>query len=141
MALLLTATAPGHALYFYVGGGPIGLPFASDAAAPACDGAGILSRIRERFASAHAWTWRTGLTISAIEWAGDSRPGGEYPSLIGRRYCEARAVISTGQPSPVYYLIETHQGFAGVGTRVTFCLPGYDPWRIYDASCRTVRPL
>jgi hypothetical protein len=142
VSMLAAAALPAAATDFYLPGTqPIGLPFANDAAVPACDGAGVLSRIRDRFAWAHSRTWRSGLSISAIEWTGDARPGGEYPSLIGRRYCEASAVISNGDRARVYYLIETHQGFAGVGARVTFCLPGYDPWHVYDKDCRTVRPL
>jgi hypothetical protein len=142
IAMLVSAAVPAGAVDFYLSGTqPIGLPFASDAAVPACDGAGVLSSIRDRFARAHSRTWRTGLSIAAIEWAGDARPGGEYPSLIGRRYCEASAVFSNGERSKVYYLIESHQGFAGLGARVSFCLPGYDPWHVYDKDCRTVRPL
>jgi hypothetical protein len=142
VSMLVAAAVPAAATDFYLPGTqPIGLPFANDAAVPACDGAGVLSRIRDRFAGAHSRTWRSGLSISAIEWAGDARPGGEYPSLIGRRFCEASAVISNGERARVYYLIETHQGFAGLGARVSFCLPGYDPWHVYDKDCRTVRPL
>jgi hypothetical protein len=142
LAMLASAAVPAGAVDFYVQNWqPIGLPFADDGAVPACNSAGVLSGIRSRFAWAHSRTWRTGLSISAIDQAGDTRAGGEYPSLIGRRYCQASAVISDGARSSVFYLIETHQGFAGLGARVTFCLPGYDPWHVYDKDCRTVRPL
>jgi hypothetical protein len=142
LALAVAAAAPAAAGDFYVRDGrAIGLAFASDTAVPACDAAGVLSGIRTRFAWAHSRTWRTGLTIASIDRAGDARTGGEYPSLIGRRFCEAGVTISNGARSKVYYLIETHQWFAGIGAKVTFCLPGYDPWHVYDKACRTVRPL
>ena len=130
-AVLSAATAVSAAeptvvyLDSYVGS-PIGLPFASDATVPSCDTA--LSQIG----------WRVGAT--SVEWVRDAGGGG-HPSLIGRRYCEARALIREGRESSIYYLIETHQRFAGIGAKVTFCVPEYDRWRVYDGNCRTVRPL
>jgi hypothetical protein len=129
IAAVLAAAAPAAAaeptVFYLHTPSAIGLPFADDAAVPACDGY-ALTQIG----------WRVGAV--SFEWVRDAG-GGKYPSLIGRRYCEARAVVHDGQVSPIYYLIETHQQFAGIGAKVTFCLPGYDPWRVYDAACRTVR--
>jgi hypothetical protein len=130
-AVLSAATAAGAAepTVFYMDSGlgsPIGLPFASDAAVPSCDS--TVSEVG----------WRAG--ASFVEWVHETGAG-EYPSFIGRRYCEARAVVDEDRTSSIYYLIETHQYFAGVGAKVTFCVPEHDRWRIYDANCRTVRPL
>lgn len=131
LAAVLTAAVPASAAdptVFYLDsylGSPIGLPFASDAAVPSCDAA--LSQIG----------WRVG--AASIDWVRDAG-GGQWPSLIGRRFCEARAQIRDGHQSSIYYLIETHQRFAGIGAKVTFCVPEYDRWRIYDKNCRTVRP-
>jgi hypothetical protein len=61
-------------------------------------------------------------------------------SLIDRVYCRGRAYLSNGQEQPVFYLIESKMGFSGHGSNVTFCLPEFDHYRVYDAWCRTVRP-
>lgn len=127
LAAVLSAAASAQAAdpsSFYLGS-PIGLSFASDAAVPACNSA--VSQVG----------WRVG--AASIEWVHEAG-GGAYPSLIGRRYCEARAVVRDGRQLPIYYLVETHQYFAGLGAKVTFCVPEHDRWRIYDANCRTVRP-
>ncbi len=132
LAAVLAAAVPASAAeptVFYLdsyAGSPIGLPFASDAAVPSCNAA--VSQVG----------WRVG--AASIEWVREAG-GGEYPSLIGRRYCEARATAHDGSRLPVYYLVETHRYFAGIGAKVTFCVPQHDRWRVYDANCRTVRPL
>lgn len=129
VAVFSTATAASAAdpgvFYLNSSGSLIGLPFASDDAVPSCD------------AAVAEVAWRAG--VSSIDWVRDTG-GGVYPSLIGRRYCEARSAGVDRHPSSIYYLIETNQHFAGIGAKVTFCVPENDRWRVYDANCRTVRP-
>lgn len=58
---------------------------------------------------------------------------------IDRRYCHARAALSDGQQRMVWYLIENPMGFAGVGSKVEFCVSGFDRWNVYNGNCRVLR--
>ena len=58
---------------------------------------------------------------------------------IGRRYCDARVVLSDGHERTIWYLIEEGQGFAGVGDNVEFCVSGFDRWYVYNGACRVLR--
>ena len=108
---------------------------------PACDEPGVLARISEKFAYQDARVTRAGLAIARIDGVHQHglRAGG--PSLIDRRYCGATAWLSNGGSSEVVYLIETPRlGTFSVGWSVESCLPSYDPYRVYDARCRSIRP-
>jgi hypothetical protein len=76
-------------------------------------------------------------TFDGIRQDAESEHG---PGWIDRRYCSATAWLSNGETSKVVYLIEATQGFASIGWNVESCLPGYDPWRVYDGWCRSIRP-
>ena len=58
---------------------------------------------------------------------------------IARRYCGATAVLSDGRRKTLWYFIETHAGFAGIGNNVEFCVSGFDKWNVYNAHCRIAR--
>ena len=109
------------------------------ALANACDAAGVLSHISGRFAWAERRTWKRGFVMERLE---NPRPNTHpyaAPGLIHRDYCVAAAVMTNGAVHTVYYAIEHGLGFAGIGRGVDFCVHGLDPWRVHDASCRTVR--
>ena len=55
---------------------------------------------------------------------------------IGRLYCGATAVLSDGHERPIWYFIESHMGYAGVGDGVEFCVSGFDRWNVYNGRCR-----
>ena len=59
--------------------------------------------------------------------------------LIARRYCQGKVSMSDGHTRSIWYLIESGQGFAGIGDNVEFCIDGLDPWHVYGAYCRSVR--
>ncbi len=63
--------------------------------------------------------------------------GEERP--IGRRYCEATAILSDGNGREVWYLIEEGQGLASIGDNVEFCVSGFDRWNVYNSGCRILR--
>ena len=107
---------------------------------PACDTPQVLGRIAEKFAYADAHILYTGLGIARIDRVRESlwKVGG--PSLIDRRYCRATAWMTDGRKQEVIYLIEAGQGFASMGWNVESCLPSFDPWRVYDGWCRSIRP-
>jgi hypothetical protein len=106
---------------------------------PPCGNSDVLYRISERAAWAEHNTWHRGWVIASISHVGETalNPG---PSHIHRRYCRGTAWLSNGQRLELVYVIEAGQGFASIGWNVEFCLPTYDPWRIYDAWCRSIRP-
>jgi hypothetical protein len=110
-------------------------------ALPACDEPSVLARISEKFAYQDRHITFTGLAIDRI---GDIREralktGG--PSLTDFRYCSATAWLSNGRTSEVVYLIEgPMKGPFSIGSNVESCLPDFDPYRVYDARCRSIRP-
>lgn len=59
--------------------------------------------------------------------------------LIARSYCGARVALSDGDDRDIWYLIEGHMGFAGVGRNVEFCVSGFDRWYVYNGRCRILR--
>lgn len=60
-------------------------------------------------------------------------------SPIARRYCHGTAQLSDGRHKKIWYLIEDHQGFAGIGDNVEFCVSGFDRWNVYNSYCRILR--
>lgn len=108
---------------------------------PGCDNARVVATIPEKFSYYDARVIGSGLAIIGIDEIAEFglQPG--YPGLIDRRYCGATAWLSNGQTSPVYYLIEGPKlGFASIGWHVESCLPGFDPYRVYNTRCRSIRP-
>ncbi len=105
----------------------------------ACSDSGVLGRIKGHFAYGERHTWHRGFLIASLD---NPRPSGHpyaEPGVVKRDYCRADSVMTDGRPYPVFYVIEHTLGFAGVGRNVDFCVPGLDPWHIYDGDCRTVR--
>jgi hypothetical protein len=108
---------------------------------PGCNDGKMLSDISSRFAWSLSRTWQVDYRIAGFDQILETRLEPRGPGLIERRYCEAWAFLNTGEPPrKLFYLIESDQGFAGVGSRVEFCVEGFDPWRVHDGRCRTVRP-
>ncbi len=106
-----------------------------------CNNKRVLRQIVDRFAWAENETWHRGFVIARIE-----APRVRFVELeedvgtIPRRYCLARAVMTNGRVHPLFYRTEEEMGFASIGDGVSFCLLGLDPWRVYDAACRVLRP-
>ena len=60
-------------------------------------------------------------------------------SPVERRYCHAKAALSSGHSRDVWYLIERPMGFAGIGSNVEFCISGFDRWYVYGGRCDSLR--
>jgi len=58
---------------------------------------------------------------------------------VERRYCHAQVSLSDGRSRSVWYLIEHPMGFAGIGSKVEFCVSGFDRWHVYNGNCRVLR--
>jgi hypothetical protein len=111
------------------------------AALPECDAPGVLARISEKFAHQDARITRAGLAITGIDGIRQRALKASGPSLTDRRYCGGTSWLSNGRSSEVVYLIEAPKlGTFSIGWNVESCLPGFDPYRVYDAHCRSIRP-
>lgn len=107
---------------------------------PDCTSPQVLRQVQERVAYGAPRVLGYHLAIESFEGVDEDALKSHGKSLIDRRYCSATAWLSNGTRSEVVYLIEATQGFASMGWKVQSCLPGYDPWRVYDGWCRSIRP-
>lgn len=106
---------------------------------PQCTDTAVTGRIIERFNWADRHSWLAGVTMSAIDREQERAVESFGPSPIDRRYCKGRALLSSGSWHTLYYRIERGMGLAGTHYKVEFCVPGHDPWRVYDGGCRVLR--
>jgi len=107
---------------------------------PMCDAPQVLSSVAAKFRYADRKTFHWGVNISEIRDIYETPEVIDNTSLIGRRFCRGTAWMTDGRSEEVAYLIETKQGFASVTWRVESCLPAYDPWHVYGAWCRSIKP-
>jgi hypothetical protein len=108
-------------------------------AMPACTEPSVLSEISRKFAVYDANIIHSGLAITAIGGIRETRSS-DGPSLVDRRYCTATAQLSNGRTSEVVFLIEGPMlGKYSLGYSIDSCLPAFDPYRVYDANCRSIR--
>ena len=142
VALVLSALVFGanDALAVDWGGfAPPQLAFPSFGGVPDCAASGVVYDVVDRFGYVNRVQWHTGFTINHLD---RIRETGYLPptaNTIARRWCEAVAWLSNGQTPTVYYVIEADRNFAGLGSRISYCLPGYDYWHVYGEACRTVK--
>lgn len=106
---------------------------------PDCSNGSVKARIIQNFNWADRVTFYRGISINSIDYERERAIESFGPNPIDRRYCKGRAWLSNGKPHTVYYRIERGMGLAGTGYKVEFCLPGYDPWRVYNGHCRVLR--
>lgn len=107
---------------------------------PDCAAPRVLSKVQAKIAYGAPRVLGYDLSIEAFESINQVAANEYGEGWIDRRYCSATAWLSNGKSSKVVYLIEATQGFASIGWNVESCLPGYDPWRVYDRWCRAIRP-
>lgn len=107
---------------------------------PSCGNGDVISRIKERAAWAETHTWHRGWVIHSVSQPRETALKNHGPSRIDRRYCIGVANLTNGSRMQIAYVLEAGMGFAGLGWRVEFCMPPEDPWRVYDAWCKAIRP-
>ncbi len=112
-----------------------------DGEAQVCDNQSVLKKIERRFRhQVKHVPHLPDVRIDAIERIHQHRylPARENRP-IARRYCHGTAQLSDGRRKKIWYLIEDHQGFAGIGDNVEFCVSGFDRWNVYNSYCRILR--
>lgn len=104
-----------------------------------CNDQSILNRITGNFAWAERTQWHRGFVIDKILSPQLRYQVNNGPTTIRHDRCQAQALMTNGRTRRVYYTVERRQGFASIGDKVSYCIIGLDPWRIYGAACSTVR--
>ena len=137
-SLLLVASSAFPALAADYSVGPLGWSYG---AGPSCTEPSVLARVSEKFAYQDARIVHEGIGITGIDNIREERGRVGGPGYVIRRYCEGTAWLSNGRKAEVAYLIEG-PGLAtfSLGWHVESCVMGHDPWRVYDARCRAIRP-
>jgi hypothetical protein len=108
---------------------------------PACDEPGVLTRVTDIFAYQDAHVTLAGLAINRIDGVRERALKAGGPSLTDVRYCSGTAWLSSGRASEVVFIIEgPMKGTFSIGWNVESCVVGYDPWHVYEARCRSIRP-
>lgn len=105
---------------------------------PACEEAAVQRAVIGHVARADA-VYSGGITIREMHRIVETGYSVDRPSPYARRFCEARAMMSDGRQRRVYYAITEHSSFVGLSWGLEACVAGIDPWRVYDARCRTAR--
>ena len=139
---LLLALAAGPAVASdFDGTAPIGFHNHRFSVLPACDAPGVVAGIAERFAYQDAHIIHAGLAVTGVDGVHERAVKAGGPGLVDRRYCGATASLSNGRRAPVAYIIEGPKlGLFSIGWHVESCVAGYDPYRVYDAGCRSIGP-
>ena len=106
---------------------------------PQCSEPKVLTKIIRRFEKADRKLWYAGIVITSINKIAERAYNVYTDSLINRRYCRGRALMSSGKYRQVHYVIEQGMGLAGFGWGVEYCLKGSDGWHAYDGWCRVLR--
>jgi hypothetical protein len=106
---------------------------------PTCDQAAVLGKIARKFADQDAVLIHSGLGIVTIDKVVQTRFK-DGPSLTYVRFCTGRALLTNGRTSEVVFIVERPmKGKYSLGWAVESCLPGFDPFRVYDGNCRSIR--
>jgi hypothetical protein len=108
---------------------------------PDCGDPAVIGKIQSKFLHADAHVLKRGLVMETVDHIHETYLGQHNAEgTLLRRYCKANAWINDKKrPQALFYLIEQDQGFVGVTWNVEFCVLGYEPWRVHDGNCRTVR--
>ncbi len=108
---------------------------------PSCSDESVGWRVVEKFAYQDARIVHAGVTITNLSNAHQTGVGTPWQGRIDRRFCSATAWLSNGRKAEAVYVIEgPHLATFSVGWHVESCIAGHDPWHVYDAACRSIRP-
>jgi len=106
---------------------------------PECDEPAVLGRIVRHFSDQDEVLIHSGLRIASIDRIIQTRFK-DGPSLTYVRFCIGRALLTDGRTSEVVFIVEwPMKGKYSIGYAVESCLPAFDPFRVYDGNCRSIR--
>jgi hypothetical protein len=108
---------------------------------PACDDAGVLSRISDRFAQTESEFWNSSIRLAGFDRVREIGYRANGVAYIPRRYCIARSVDGDGKFRAVIYDIGEDLGIIGWGYGVEWCVVGLDREFAYAPACRVLRPF
>jgi hypothetical protein len=108
---------------------------------PSCSDTLVGAKVIEKFAYQDARIIHSGVTIASLSNPHQTGVGTPWQGRVDRRFCSATAWLSDGKKAEAVYLIEgPYLAAFGLGWHVESCVAGHDPWRVYDALCRSIRP-
>lgn len=107
---------------------------------PACDDAGVLDRIKDRFSAKESEYWNTSLEIVSYDHVKviANRPFGL--DHIPRNFCSARALLNDNSFHEVSYSVAEDLGIIGFGYGVEWCVQGLDRNLAFAPNCQLARP-
>ena len=108
---------------------------------PTCGDAGVLDRIRARFAQKESEYWSSSLTIGAADRVAEVGYRANGLAFIPRRYCVARVAMSDGRLRTVEYQVQADLGIIGWTYGVEWCVVGLDRDFAYAPACSALRPF
>lgn len=108
---------------------------------PACDDAGVLSKISGRFAQTQRTFWNPELSIAGFDGVREIGFRANGLSYIPRRYCVARAAMSDLKRRTVVYAVGDNFGIIGESWGVQWCVVGLDPMHAYAPGCSVIKPF
>jgi hypothetical protein len=111
-----------------------------DGILPPCDYPSALARIASRFATKERRFWNSALQIVGIDKIRETAYRPWHSDHIPRRFCAARAFLSDGAITPMYYWIGEDTGIIGATWGVEWCVVGYDRNWAYHPNCRMAQP-
>ena len=107
---------------------------------PACEARGVLRDVTRKAAYRSQLPYQEPVTVTGYDHVRQTRHvGSAGPGLRERRWCQARAHLASGHTRSVYYLIESHAGFAGISYGVESCMAGRDLWNVHGGDCSALR--
>ncbi|HVZ15151.1 MAG TPA: hypothetical protein VG894_11880 [Bauldia sp.] len=109
--------------------------------APSCSDTLVGAKVIEKFAYQDARIVHSGVTIASLSNPRQTGVGTPWHGRVDRRFCSATAWLTDGHKAEAVYVIEgPYLAAFGLGWHVDSCVAGHDPWRVYDALCRSIRP-
>lgn len=107
---------------------------------PSCEDAGVIARVRKRFAATENAYWESDLRMDAVEYPREIAWRDWTPTITAIRSCRAKAALSDGRTVSLVYWVRSEQGFAGHGYGVDYCIAERDWPYAYAPGCRELLP-
>lgn len=77
---------------------------------PSCEDAGVIARVRKRFAATENAYWESDLRMDAVEYPREIAWRDWTPTITAIRSCRAKAALSDGRTVSLVYWVRSEQG-------------------------------